>query len=191
MVACCYPTTTYILFCIFDDALLKTRTPPGPLFKSSTPHPLFFQPPVRCRLIQPDPPSMVPCIILVISVLYTPPMPFTDPEKRREASRRHYAKHRQRVIDKAKEYSRATRSRIRAFINTYLKANPCVDCGETNIIVLEFDHIGNDKHFSISDVTRLGYGMPKLKAEIAKCEVRCANCHRKKTYERGGWTHKG
>ena len=118
-------------------------------------------------------------------------MPFTDPEKRREASRRHYAKHRQRVIDKAKEYSRATRSRIRAFINTYLKANPCVDCGETNIIVLEFDHIGNDKHFSISDVTRLGYGMPKLKAEIAKCEVRCANCHRKKTYERGGWTHKG
>jgi hypothetical protein len=87
-------------------------------------------------------------------------MPFTDPEKRREASRRHYAKHRQRVIDKAKEYSRATRSRIRAFINTYLKANPCVDCGETNIIVLEFDHIGNDKTSLYQTLPGLGTACP-------------------------------
>jgi hypothetical protein len=117
-------------------------------------------------------------------------MPFTDPEKRREASRRHYAKHRQRVIDKAKEYSKIVRARIRAYIKDYLKANPCVDCGEADPVILEFDHV-RDKDFNISDATRLGYGMPKLKAEIAKCEVRCANCHRKKTYERGGWTHKG
>jgi hypothetical protein len=117
-------------------------------------------------------------------------MPFKDREKQREASRRHYAKHRERVIAKAKVNSKVAKSRIRAYINNHLKANPCVDCGETDIVVLEFDHIGNDKHFSISDATRLGYGMPKLKAEMAKCEVRCANCHRKKTYERGGWTHK-
>jgi hypothetical protein len=133
---------------------------------------------------------MVPCIIAAISMVYVPPMPFNDIEKRREASRRHYAKHRQRVIAKAKEYSKIARKRVRAFINTYLKENPCVDCGETDIIVLEFDHIGDDKHFSISDAARDGYGMAKLKAEIAKCEVRCANCHRKKTYQRGGWTHK-
>jgi hypothetical protein len=117
-------------------------------------------------------------------------MPFIDREKQREASRRHYEKHRERVIDKAKKYSKIARSRIRVYINTHLKANPCVDCGETNIIVLEFDHIGDDKHFSISDATRKGYSLEKIKNEIAKCEVRCANCHRKKTYERGGWTHK-
>jgi hypothetical protein len=118
-------------------------------------------------------------------------MPFNDIEKRREASRRHYAKHRDRVIAKAKGYSKAARNRIRTHINTHLKANPCVDCGETDIIVLEFDHIGDDKKFNISDATRFGYSMDKVIAEIAKCEVRCANCHRKKTYERGGWAHRG
>ena len=117
-------------------------------------------------------------------------MPFNDIEKRREASRRHYAKHRDKVIAKAKVNSKVAKSRIRAYINNHLKANPCVDCGEADIIVLEFDHIGDDKHFSISDATRHGYSITKIKNEIAKCEVRCANCHRKKTYERGGWTHK-
>ena len=117
-------------------------------------------------------------------------MPFNDIEKQREASRRHYAKHRAKVVAKAKEYSKAARNRIRAYINGHLKAHPCVDCGETDPIILEFDHISGDKNFNISDATRCGYGIDKIKAEIAKCEVRCANCHRKKTYERGGWTHK-
>jgi hypothetical protein len=117
-------------------------------------------------------------------------MPFSDIEKRREASRRHYAKHRDKVIAKAKVNSKVAKSRIRAYINNHLKANPCVDCGETDIVVLEFDHIGDDKHFSISDATRHGYSIKNIEKEIAKCEVRCANCHRKKTYERGGWTHK-
>jgi hypothetical protein len=131
--------------------------------------------------------------ISVIFMLYTPPMPINDPIKQREASRRHYAKHRDKVIASAKKYSKLAKERIRVYINTHLKANPCVDCGEANIIVLEFDHIGEagTKHFSISDATRHGYSITKLKNEIAKCEVRCANCHRKKTYERGGWTHKG
>lgn len=118
-------------------------------------------------------------------------MPFKDREKQREASRRHYAKHHAKVVANAKKYSKIAKDRVRAYIKAYLEANPCVDCGETDIIVLEFDHIGDDKQFSISDATRAGYGIPKIKAEIAKCEVRCANCHRKKTYERGGWTHKG
>jgi len=120
-------------------------------------------------------------------------MPFTDREKQREASRRHYAKHRDKVIAKAKVLSKKAKDRARAYIKAHLEANPCVDCGEANTIVLEFDHIGEagSKQFNISDATRFGYGMDKIIAEIAKCEVRCANCHRKKTYERGGWAHRG
>jgi hypothetical protein len=116
-------------------------------------------------------------------------MPINDPIKQRAASRRHYEKHRDQVIAKAKEYSKAARVRIRAFITTYLKTNPCVDCGETDPIILEFDHL-KDKDFNISDAARKGVSMKKLKDEIDKCEVRCANCHRRKTYERSGLTHK-
>lgn len=116
-------------------------------------------------------------------------MPINDPIKQREASRRHYEKNRDHLIAKAKESSKITRVRIRAYITEHLKAHPCVDCGETNAIVLEFDHV-RDKDFNISDATRKGVSMKRLKAEIAKCEVRCANCHRRKTYERSGLTHK-
>ena len=123
------------------------------------------------------------------SVLYPAPMPINDPIKQREASRRHYEKHRDQVIAKAKEYSIKTRVRIRAFITAHLKANPCVDCGETDAIVLEFDHVAG-KDFNLSDAARKGVSIKKLKDEIAKCEVRCSNCHRRKTYERSGLTHK-
>jgi hypothetical protein len=116
-------------------------------------------------------------------------MPFNDPIKQREASRRHYAKNRAKVIASATKHCKLARERTRAFIAAHLKANPCIDCGETNIIVLEFDHL-HSKDFNISDATRKGVGIKKLKNEIAKCEVRCANCHRKKTYERSGLTHK-
>lgn len=119
-------------------------------------------------------------------------MPFKDREKQREASRRHYEKHRGRVIESAKKYSKLARERVRAHINTHLRANPCVDCGEANIVVLEFDHVGvaGSKEFNISDAVRDGIGMKRIKDEIAKCEVRCANCHRKKTYQRSGSIHK-
>ena len=116
-------------------------------------------------------------------------MPSSDIEKRREASRRHYAKHRDKVIASAKKYSKIARDRTRAFISNYLKTNPCVDCGETDPVILEFDHV-RDKDFNISDAARKGVSMKKLSDEIAKCEVRCANCHRRKTYERSGLTHK-
>jgi len=129
-----------------------------------------------------------PCFIHSLP-LFSPPMPINDPIKQKEASRRHYVANRDKVIAKAKEYSTKTRVRIRAFITAHLKANPCVDCGETDAIVLEFDHV-TGKDFNLSDAARKGVSMKKLKDEIAKCEVRCSNCHRRKTYERSGLTHK-
>ncbi len=62
----------------------------------------------------------------------------------------------------------------------YLLEHPCVDCGERDITVLEFDHRDPmEKSFEIGEGT---FDRPahSLLAEVAKCDVRCANCHRRK-----------
>jgi len=61
-----------------------------------------------------------------------------------------------------------------------------VDCGESDPVVLEFDH-REDKRLIISKAVN-NYGIPGLTAEVAKCDVRCANCHRRKTAIEQGWT---
>jgi hypothetical protein len=72
--------------------------------------------------------------------------------------------------------------RNRAIIREALAVG-CSDCGTEDIRVLEFDHLG-DKEFGISQI-RDG-AEERLRAEIAKCEVVCANCHRIRTYTRSG-----
>lgn len=68
------------------------------------------------------------------------------------------------------------------YIINYLLANPCVDCGEKDPVVLEFDHINPEE--KISNVSELmKFSINKVIEEIKKCEVRCANCHRRKTAE--------
>ena len=63
----------------------------------------------------------------------------------------------------------------------------CIDCGCSDIRVLEFDHVRGKKHNSVSRLLATAASWEKISIEIAKCEVRCANCHRLKTIERGGW----
>lgn len=66
-------------------------------------------------------------------------------------------------------------------IALYLREHPCVDCGEDDILTLEFDHI-EDK---LNCISNLGtYGWKKVLEEINRCEVRCGSCHAKKTHER-------
>ena len=67
-----------------------------------------------------------------------------------------------------------------AFVDS-LKVTGCVDCGNKNLSVLDLDHLG-DKVRNVSAM--LDYSMEKLMVEVAKCEVRCANCHRIKTASR-------
>ena len=76
------------------------------------------------------------------------------------------------------EHKRLRKERNVGHILEYLKRHPCKDCGETDPVVLEFDHRG-DKNYHISEMS--DFSLSNLKAEIAKCDVRCANCHRRKT----------
>jgi hypothetical protein len=117
-------------------------------------------------------------------------MAVRDPDKQRLAKRRYYEANKDVV--KARAYARAkiVRAATKLWLHEYLKEHPCTDCGETNPIILEFDHI-RDKKFNISDAVRRSVTLTRIKAEVAKCEVRCANCHRAKTYRDMGRTHRG
>lgn len=72
-----------------------------------------------------------------------------------------------------------------AFLRDYLFDHPCVDCGETDPVVLEFDHI-DTKSFDIAYGIRNNSWESVLR-EMDKCEVVCANCHRRRTSRRGGF----
>jgi hypothetical protein len=69
----------------------------------------------------------------------------------------------------------------------YLATHPCIDCGETDLAVLDFDHRDRStKTAAIAVLIRRGKVAPLL-AEIAKCDVRCANDHRRKTAREFGY----
>lgn len=67
------------------------------------------------------------------------------------------------------------------YIRQYLLDHPCVDCGESDPDVLDFDHVRGEKVCDVSRMVHRGYRLWRIKAEIEKCEVRCANDHRRKT----------
>lgn len=70
----------------------------------------------------------------------------------------------------------------------YLVVHPCVDCAEPDPIVLEFDHVERSKkRASVAFLARSGYPWSTVLNELAKCEVRCANCHRRRTAEQFDW----
>lgn len=82
----------------------------------------------------------------------------------------------------------ARRWERRAWIFEYLLCHPCVDCGEKDPIVLEFDHRDPSKKKGNMAQLVSEASLKKVKQEVKKCDVRCANCHRTKTaLERGFW----
>jgi hypothetical protein len=76
------------------------------------------------------------------------------------------------------------RQKAREFIATYLSAHPCIDCGETDPVVLTFDHVRDQKHDNISDMVRNGLSIEAIRTEIEKTEVACFNCHTIRTQKR-------
>jgi hypothetical protein len=66
------------------------------------------------------------------------------------------------------------------------KSKPCADCDiQYPPYVMDFDHLdGETKEFGISYMRRHRMAFDKIEAEIAKCEVVCANCHRERTNQR-------
>lgn len=88
-----------------------------------------------------------------------------DPDKRRQLAQNHRA---------------ATRA-----LNQDLKNAPCADCGQVfHFAAMQWDHLpGTEKINEVSNLVGNGRTRQFL-AEIAKCELVCANCHAVRTYNR-------
>ena len=68
----------------------------------------------------------------------------------------------------------------------YLLDHPCVDCGESNLLFLDFDHVGPKKS-PISRLLSNGQNWDSILAELSQCEVRCVKCHRQRHAYEHGW----
>ncbi|MDQ3076356.1 MAG: hypothetical protein M3Q34_04505 [bacterium] len=96
--------------------------------------------------------------------------------------KKHYCANKQYYLNKTRNRNKHLRNEVNVFLKEYLLQHPCVDCGENDIIVLEFDHRREEpKLKAVSHLVRAQVSLDVVKKEIEKCEVRCANCHRRKT----------
>ena len=80
-----------------------------------------------------------------------------------------------------------SRERNRGLIAAYVATHHCVDCGESDPVVLDFDHVRGEKRRNVSKMVASHFSEKSILAEIEKCDVVCANCHRRRTAKRGNW----
>lgn len=113
-------------------------------------------------------------------------MPFKDKAKQRAAQREWARKKRAKVGQAAAKDKQ--RKKLQGIVFEHLKDHPCVICGRSDPILLEFDHLDRTtKHLSIANMVGRTYGEDRIRAEMAKCQVLCVICHRRKTAKQLGY----
>ena len=103
-------------------------------------------------------------------------MPIKDINKRREYRRKWYSEN--KVSERNHVYRR--KREINDWFNKYREALSCSLCGENHPATLDFHHKSkSSKEFGINVLVHNGYSLDRIKKEMEKCLVVCANCHRK------------
>lgn len=105
-----------------------------------------------------------------------------DTRDRREYRKQFYEKHKERIKADRIERKKIASLRGKTYIQNYLKSHPCIDCGESNTVILEFDHVRGKKRSALFAMHH--YSIKSIQEEIDKCDVRCVNCHRIATCNR-------
>lgn len=99
----------------------------------------------------------------------------------RQYMQAHYIANKRYYKDKARRINNAIIVRNKSLVAARWVSG-CIDCGVKDFRVLEFDHTGTNKSFTI------GHSMWKNETvmieELAKCDVVCANCHKVRTENR-------
>jgi 5-methylcytosine-specific restriction endonuclease McrA len=121
-------------------------------------------------------------------------MPYKDPlvrrHKHQEYMKNRYntdATYRENHIKRVSAKRLEQKEKLRSVMFNYLRTHPCVDCGESDIVVLDFDHVKGKKTKGISTLVSNAVSVDVLMSEIEKCVVRCSNCHRRKTAKSFRW----
>ena len=117
-------------------------------------------------------------------------MAHKDPERRKEYHAKYmkevwYPKNKEKHIS----YVRRNKNRVTEFIEQYKRAHSCADCGFSGRefpYVLDFDHVDSNavKKFNIGSWSHTVLSIEAIKQEMQKCELVCANCHRKRTFSK-------
>jgi hypothetical protein len=106
------------------------------------------------------------------------------PECQNAKSKQHYKENKSRYLELTDTRSAKRRKDYQVKMLDLLRNKYCIDCGEDDPIVLDFDHVNGDKIKCVSTMAVTGYSWDSILKEIDKCEVRCANCHRRITAKR-------
>ena len=94
----------------------------------------------------------------------------------------HYQNNKAAYKKKARFHTKRYVAKARVLVYEFKLGNPCNDCGETDPIVLEFNHLApEDKRGHVSEMVNNGYSERTIMDEIRKCVILCANCHRRRT----------
>ena len=109
-------------------------------------------------------------------------------EHRKTYAVEHYMRYGDQYRARAKERRAKFKRALQINLITYMKSRSCVECGETDIRTLEFDHIDpKTKKFGIAYAVRNGMKWEDVLVEIEKCQILCANCHKKRAAMQYGW----
>ncbi len=107
-------------------------------------------------------------------------MPYADKQKQKEYkkawNKQNYEK------NKIRELKRIFRRKvkIKKWFEEYKAGLVCQKCGENESVCLDFHYIEEkNKDFNLGQVKGWGWGIERIKKELEKCMVLCANCHRK------------
>jgi hypothetical protein len=104
---------------------------------------------------------------------------------RAEYKQEHYAANKARYIAAAGQRRKAMVEERTQYLVAFLREHPCADCGENDPVVPRV-RPPTDKKFAISKGLQ-DRNWQDMLDEIAKCDVVCANCHRRRTAKRGGF----
>ena len=107
----------------------------------------------------------------------------------KEYQRKWYENNKELQNKRSRESTNRARQRKREFVYAYLLAHECIVCGESDPVVLQFDHIEpKTKSERISKmIFSSSYKLEDIKKEINKCQILCANCHARKTAKDFNW----